>query len=128
MGIIGVVVGLFISGQPFGFMTLVGMISLTGIVVNNAIILIDRIRLNMEEGRLTPQASIVEASLSRLRPILLTTITTIGGILPLYMRGSPIWQPMAAALIFGLLFSTLLVLGILPVLYAVLFKVRYQDS
>ena len=109
-------------------MTLVGMISLTGIVVNNAIILIDRIRLNMEEGRLTPQASIVEASLSRLRPILLTTITTIGGILPLYMRGSPIWQPMAAALIFGLLFSTLLVLGILPVLYAVLFKVRYQDS
>ena len=128
MGIIGVVAGLFISGQPFGFMTLVGMISLTGIVVNNAIILIDRIRLNMEEGRLTPQASIVEASLSRLRPILLTTITTIGGILPLYMRGSPIWQPMAAALIFGLLFSTLLVLGILPVLYAVLFKVRYQDS
>ena len=124
MGIVGVVAGLFISGQPFGFMTLVGIISLSGIVVNNAIILIDRIRLNMEEGLLAPQACIMEASMSRLRPILLTTITTIGGIMPLYLKGSPIWHPMAAALIFGLLFSTLLVLGILPVLYAVLFKIR----
>ena len=65
--------------------------------------------------------------MSRLRPILLTTITTIGGIMPLYLKGSPIWHPMAAALIFGLLFSTLLVLGILPVLYAVLFKIRSQS-
>ena len=128
MGIVGVVAGLFLTGQPFGFMTLIGMVSLSGIVVNSAIILVDRIRLNTERGGNTPQACIVDASLSRLRPILLTTLTTIGGIMPLYVKGSPIWQPMTVSLIFGLLFSTTLVLGFLPVMYAVVFRVRFDEA
>lgn len=127
MGLIGVVIGLIITRQPFGFMTLVGVVSLIGIVVNNAIILIDRIRINNDLRGLSPQDSIVEASLNRVRPILLTTITTIGGIIPLYFRGNPTFQPMAAAIIFGLLFATLLVLGIVPVLYAILFRVDFRD-
>jgi multidrug efflux pump subunit AcrB len=127
MGLIGVVVGLLVTNQPFGFMTLVGVVSLTGIVVNNAIILIDRIRINLDIKGLSAQESIVEASLNRLRPILLTTVTTIGGILPLYFRGNPTFQPMSVAIIFGLLFATLLVLGIVPLLYAVLFHVDFRE-
>ena len=127
MGLIGVVVGLLVTQQPFGFMTLVGVVSLTGIVVNNAIILIDRIRINLDIKGLSSQESIIEASLNRLRPILLTTVTTIGGILPLYFRGNPTFQPMSVAIIFGLIFATLLVLGIVPLLYSVLFRVDFRD-
>ena len=127
MGLIGVIVGLLITQQPFGFMTLVGVVSLTGIVINNAIILIDRIRTNEDIKGLSPQKSIVEASLNRLRPILLTTVTTIGGILPLYFRGNPTFQPMSVAIIFGLIFATLLVLGVVPLLYSVFFRVSFRD-
>lgn len=127
MGLIGVVFGLLVTQQPFGFMTLVGVVSLTGIVVSNAIILIDRIRINLEIKGLSSQESIVEASLNRLRPILLTTGTTIGGILPLYFRGNPTFQPMSVAIIFGLLFATLLILGIVPLLYSVLFRVDFRN-
>ncbi len=126
MGIIGVVFGLLVTRLPFGFTTLIGIVSLTGIVVNNAIILIDRMRINTGKGELCAQECIVEAALDRMRPILLTTITTVGGILPLYLRGNPTWQGMAVAIIFGLLFATVLVLGIVPVLYAVLFKVSFK--
>ena len=127
MGLIGVVIGLLVTRQPFGFMTLVGVVSLIGIVVNNAIILIDRIRINLDVKGLSSHESIIEASLNRLRPILLTTVTTIGGILPLYFRGNPTFQPMAVAIIFGLLFATLLVLGIVPVLYSILFRVDFRQ-
>ena len=126
MGIIGVVFGLLVTRQPFGFTTLIGIVSLTGIVVNNAIILIDRIRINTGKGELCAQECIVEAALDRMRPILLTTITTVGGIMPLYLRGNPTWQGMAVAIIFGLLFATVLVLGIVPVLYALLFRVSFK--
>ena len=126
MGVIGVVFGLLVTRQPFGFTTLIGIVSLTGIVVNNAIILIDRMRINTAKGELCAQECIVEAALDRMRPILLTTITTVGGILPLYLRGNPTWQGMAAAIIFGLLFATVLVLGVVPVLYALLFRVSFK--
>lgn len=126
MGIIGVVFGLLVTRQPFGFTTLVGIVSLIGIVVNNAIILIDRIRRNSDQGQLCAQECIVDAALNRLRPILLTTITTVGGILPLYLRGNPTWQGMAVAIIFGLFFATILVLGIVPVLYALVFRVPFK--
>ena len=127
MGLLGVVLGLLVTRLPFGFTTLVGIVSLTGIVVNNAIILLDRIRLNEIEAALSPQQCIIEACLNRLRPILLTTLTTIGGILPLYLRGNPTWQGMAVAIIFGLFVATLLVLLVMPVLYAVLFRVPFRD-
>lgn len=127
MGLLGVVFGLLVTQLPFGFTTLVGIVSLTGIVINNAIILLDRIRLNEMEATLSPQQCIVEACLNRLRPILLTTLTTIGGIFPLYLRGNPTWQGMAVAIIFGLFIATLLVLLVMPVLYAVFFRVPFRD-
>ena len=127
MGLLGVVFGLLVTRLPFGFTTLVGIVSLTGIVVNNAIILLDRIRLNEIEAALSPQQCIVEACLNRLRPILLTTLTTIGGIFPLYLRGNPTWQGMAVAIIFGLFVATILVLLVMPVLYAILFRVPFRD-
>jgi len=122
-GFIGVVIGLLVSGSPFSFMSLLGLVSLAGIVVNNAIILIDRIETERKNKGSLEKAIIVSAS-KRLRPILLTTTTTIGGLIPLMLFGGPLWLPMASAIIFGLGFSTILTLGFVPVLYHLLFSPR----
>ncbi|MBW2369345.1 MAG: efflux RND transporter permease subunit, partial [Deltaproteobacteria bacterium] len=92
MGIIGVVIGLIVMKSYFGFMTLLGVVSLSGIVINNAIVLLDRIKIEIEENGLAPPQAIVESAQKRLRPILLTTATTIGGLLPLYINGGPMWE------------------------------------
>jgi multidrug efflux pump subunit AcrB len=123
-----VIIGLLLLGSYFGFMTLLGVISLAGVVINNAIVLLDRIRIEREENGLDPQSAIVTAAERRLRPILLTTATTIGGLIPLYLGGGPMWEPMAIAIMFGLLFATVLTLGFVPVMYAIFFKVRYSKS
>ncbi|PIE71890.1 MAG: acriflavine resistance protein B [Deltaproteobacteria bacterium] len=124
LGLIGVVIGLHVFKLYFGFMTLLGIVSLTGIVVNNAIVLIERIRIEEVDNGLDPISAILEAAQRRLRPILLTTATTIFGMLPLWIGGGPMWPPMIVSIIFGLLFSTLLTLGVVPVLYAALYRVR----
>lgn len=121
LGFAGAVTGLIVSGQPFGFMAVVGMVALSGIVVNNAILLLDRIRLNREAGH-RMRRCIVSACVSRFRPVLLTTATTVGGILPLYLRDNPVWQPLAAALIFGLIVSTVLILFVVPCLCSILYR------
>ena len=126
LGLIGVVIGLLIARSAFGFMTLLGVVSLAGIVVNNAIVLLDRIRIEIQENGLDPRRAIVEAAQRRLRPILLTTVTTMGGLIPLWIGGGPMWEPMAVTIIFGLLFATMLTLGVVPVLYAVLFRVNFK--
>jgi len=126
LGFIGVVIGLIVLRSYFGFMTLLGVISLAGVVINNAIVLIDRIKIETEENGLDPQRAIIEAAQRRLRPILLTTATTIGGLLPLYLGGGPMWESMAIAIMFGLAFATVLTLGFVPVLYAIFFKVKYK--
>ncbi len=127
LGLIGVVFGLLVARSYFGFMTLLGVVSLAGIVVNNAIVLLDRIKYEITEKGLEPARAVIEASQRRLRPILLTTATTIGGLLPLWLGGGPMWKPMAIAIIFGLLFSTLLTLGVVPVLYSMFYKVSYKE-
>jgi multidrug efflux pump subunit AcrB len=127
LGLIGVVAGLLLLDSYFGFMTLLGVVSLAGIVINNAIVLLDRIRIEQEEHGRGPQAAILEAAQRRLRPILLTTATTVGGLIPLYLGGGPLYEPMAIAIGFGLLFATILTLGFVPVLYSVLFRVSFRD-
>ena len=124
LGIIGVVVGLIVGKSYFGFMTLLGVVSLSGIVINNAIVLIDRIQLEIDEFERTLFEAIVEAAQRRLRPILLTTVTTIGGLIPLWAFGGLMWEPMALAIIFGLLVATVLTLGVVPVLYSIFYKVK----
>ena len=127
LGLIGVVVGLLAGRSYFGFMTFLGVISLSGIVINNAIVLLDRIRIEIEENGLDPQRAVVEAAQRRLRPILLTTVTTIGGLTPLLISGGGMWETMALAIMFGLLFATGLTLGLVPVLYSLFFRVKYKD-
>lgn len=123
LGFMGVVIGLLVARSTFGFMTLLGVVALTGIVINNAIILLDRVRIEIEENGLPPAQALVEAGRRRLRPILLTTATTVLGLLPLWWGGGPMWAPMAVAIIFGLVVGAPLTLLVIPVLYAVLFRV-----
>jgi multidrug efflux pump subunit AcrB len=108
-------------------MTLLGVVSLAGIVINNAIVLIDRINIEIDQNGLPPDRAIVESAMRRLRPILLTTATTIGGLLPLWLGGGPLWEPMAIAIIFGLMFATVLTLGVVPVLYSLFFRVKFGE-
>ena len=128
LALIGVFAGLLVMNSYIGFMTLLGIISLSGIVINNAIVLLDRIRIERTENGLQPQVAVVTAAQQRLRPILLTTVTTIGGLLPLWLGGGPMWEPMVIAIIFGLLFATVLTLGVVPVLYSLLFRVPRPAS
>ena len=128
LGLIGVTAGLLLGQSFFGFMTLLGIISLAGIVINNAIVLLERIQLEIDELGLPPYDAIIVAAQKRFRPILLTTATTVLGLIPLYLGGGEMWEPMAITIMAGLLFSTLLTLGVVPVLYALLFRVRATDN
>lgn len=123
-GLIGVVFGLLVARSYFGFMTLLGIISLSGIVINNAIVLLDRIQLEIEVNGHSPFEAIIQAGQRRLRPILLTTATTVGGLLPLWLGGGPMFEPMAIAILFGLLFGTALTLGLVPIFYSLFFRVQ----
>lgn len=126
LSFIGVVLGMLITNSYFGIMTILGMISLAGIVINNAIVLLDRIKIEIKENHLSPDQAVVHAAQKRMRPILLTAITTISSLIPLWLGGGPLWEPMAIALIFGLLVATTLTLGIVPVLYSLLFSVDFK--
>ena len=126
LGIIGVVIGLIITQASLGFMAFLGIISLFGIVINNAIVLIDRIDLEIRENGLEPPKAVIESAQRRLRPILLTTVTTLTGLIPLWIGGGPMFQPMAITIIFGLAFATLLTLGVVPLLYSIFFRVKFK--
>ncbi|MDK4491616.1 efflux RND transporter permease subunit, partial [Fusobacterium necrophorum] len=122
LALIGVFLGLFILGQAMNMMTMIGIILLAGIVVNNAIVLIDFIQLMRIRGMSREQA-IIEAGSTRLRPILMTTATTVLGMVPMALgfgEGSEIYRGMSLAVIFGLSVSTLLTLVVIPILYSLM--------
>ena len=119
--LIGVVPGLLLTGSSFGFMTLLGLIALLGIIVNNAILLIDETNIEWAKG-MPVQEAIVNAAKSRLRPILMTTTTTIIGLMPLALGGGGMWSSMAYAMMFGLAFATALTLLLCPSLFALFFR------
>ena len=127
LGVIGVVIGLIVLRSYFGFMAFLGVISLAGIVINNAIVLIDRIEIELNELKRTPQDAVIAACLQRFRPILLTTFTTSLGLIPLYLGGGLMWEPMAAAIMIGLLFGTIITLVFIPAFYSILYKVDYKN-
>ncbi|MGM0623456.1 MAG: efflux RND transporter permease subunit, partial [Campylobacterota bacterium] len=122
LGVIGVFVGLWLTNSYFGFMTLLGIISLSGLVINNAIVLLERINFEKQKAK-SHYEGLINACKSRFRPIMLTTFTTIFGLIPLWYSGGVMWEPMAVSIIFGLLFATFLTLGFVPVLYALIYKV-----
>ena len=117
----GVVPGLLIGEQPFGFMSLLGVIALIGVVVNNAIVLLDVIETGRNQG-LTIREAVTRSVRLRARPILLTSATTVAGLTPLALSPSPLWPPLASAMIAGLLASTFLTLMVVPALYTLLFR------
>ncbi|WP_045469429.1 efflux RND transporter permease subunit [Winogradskyella sp. PG-2] len=126
LGIIGVVIGLLIFQEPFGFMPFLGVISLAGIVINNAIVLIDRIQIEESEIKRPIEDAIIAACLQRFRPILLATFTTVLGLIPLYLSGGEMWEGMAVSIMIGLLFGTVITLLFIPSFYSILFKVNYK--
>lgn len=128
LGLIGVTSGLIIGQSFIGFMTLLGIISLAGIVINNAIVLLERIKIELEDTNNTQCQAIIMAAQQRLRPIVLTTATTILGMIPLYLGGGAFWEPMAIAIMGGLLLSTVFTLCVIPVVYAVLFNIQVNND
>ena len=121
--VIGAAIGLYVFKAPFGFMPVLGLLSLAGIIINNAIVLIDRVDLERAAGVDTYNAIILAAQ-KRFQPILMTTLTTILGLVPLALFGGELWFGMAIVMMFGLAVGTVLTLCVVPVLYALLFRVR----
>jgi multidrug efflux pump subunit AcrB len=119
MGIVGVIYAFFLHGRPLSFFAFMGLVGLSGVVVNAAIVLIDFINTRRREGAALMD-SIVDAGRIRLRPILMTSVTTIAGLLSVaygWGGGDPFLKPMALALVWGLAFSTILTLVVIPCLY-----------
>ena len=125
MAVVGVVAGLLIADMPFGFMSLLGFLSLFGMLIKNAIVLLEEIDLQIDEGKEKAQA-IVEASLSRLRPVSLAAITTILGVMPLVF--DPFFADMSVTIMGGLAFATILTMIAVPVLYSVFYKIEVKQS
>lgn len=120
---IGVVLGLLSTGQTLNILSLIGVIMLAGIVVNNAIVLVDYINTLRNEYGMEKREAIIEAGRTRLRPILMTTLTTVMGMVPLLVsdaEGSELLAPLAATIIGGLSFSTIITLILVPVMYQML--------
>ena len=118
---VGILPGLVLTGSPFGFQSLLGVIALVGIVVNNAIVLLDVVDTQLHAGKSVMQA-VQDAIEQRTAPILLTTATTILGLLPLAFSGSTLWPPLAWAVISGLAMSTMLTLIVVPGLCQLLLR------
>ncbi|MFP4497840.1 MAG: efflux RND transporter permease subunit, partial [Vulcanimicrobiota bacterium] len=116
LAFIGATAGMWIMRQPLGFMSALGLISLAGVVVNNAIVMIGFIQDNMRQGK-DLLVSIKEAGVIRFRPIMLTTLSTLGGLLPLALFGGVLFTPMCWVIIFGLSFSTMLTLLVIPMFF-----------
>ena len=124
MAICGVTWGLLLTGMSFGFMALLGMLSLSGMLIKNAIVLVDEIDQRIAQGD-SPAEALVEGSVSRLRPVVLAAVTTIMGMLPLAF--DVFFADMAVTIMSGLAFATLLTLLAVPALYSLFFSIRQPD-
>lgn len=121
MSICGVTAGLLITGLPFTFLALLGFLSLSGMLMKNAIVLVDEIEAQERDGKPQPEA-LIDASVSRLRPVILAALTTILGMIPLIWDA--FFASMAVTIMAGLAFATVLTMAAVPVLYALLFRIR----
>ena len=120
LSFVGVVFGMWVCRDPFSLASFIGLIALAGVVVNDAIVMVDFTNQARRRG-LPVKEAVMEAGVNRLRPVLLTTVTTIGGLLPLFLNwsgGAEFWRPLTGAVIFGLSFATLLTLLVIPVCYS----------
>lgn len=125
LAIIGAVFGLLITNNPFGFMALLGLLSLGGEQIKNSIVLVEEIYLLKHAG-MDDYPAIVQAGVNRLRPVLLVVLTTVLGMIPLLM--DPFFSNMAAVIMFGLAFAAVLTMIVVPVLYVTFFRIPVPDS
>ena len=123
--VIGITFGLLVTQVPFGFIALLGAMSLSGMMIKNAVVLLDQVNLNLEEG-MTPYQAVVEAAVSRLRPVVNAAATTVFGMAPLLQ--DVFWISLAVSIMFGLAFGTLLTMVLVPVLYALFYKVPAEKT
>lgn len=121
LAIVGVSVGLLGAGSLFSFTAFLGIISLAGIIINDAIVLVDKVGSEMDSGKPILNC-LKKAANNRFSPILLTTLTTSCGMVPLWTGGGDLWSPMAITMIFGLLFATIILLIFVPVVFMILFR------
>jgi multidrug efflux pump subunit AcrB len=125
LGIIGTSLGLNLTGLPFGFVALLGLIALAGMIMRNSVILVDQIETEVQQG-MTRRLAIIEATVRRARPVVLTALAAILAMIPL--SRSPFWGPMAVTIMGGLFVATFLTVLFLPSLYALWFRKSLDDS
>ncbi len=121
LSVIGITAGLLLTGQSFGFMALLGAMSLFGMLIKNAVVLLDQIDSEIREEK-PPYAAVVDSSISRLRPVTMASLTTVVGMAPLLT--DPLFNTMAITIMFGLSFATILTLFVVPVLYVIFFRIH----
>ncbi|GAB5503094.1 efflux RND transporter permease subunit [Pyruvatibacter sp.] len=124
LSIIGVVIGLLVTNSAMEFMAILGVLSLSGLLIKNAIVLVDQMDLEIREGKPRHDA-VIDSAASRVRPVMMGSLTTVLGVLPLFM--DPFFAAMAVVLVFGLSFATLLTLIIVPALYAIFFGITDDE-
>ncbi|KRA50267.1 efflux RND transporter permease subunit [Pseudoxanthomonas sp. Root630] len=124
--LIGAALALLVTGFPFGFMATFGLLALAGIIVNNAVLLLERIEAELKAG-LGRREAVVAAALKRLRPIVMTKLVCIVGLIPLMLFAGPLWTSMAITMIGGLALGTLVTLGLIPILYETLFSLKVPN-
>jgi len=128
LSIIGAGLGLNVMNAPFGFVVILGLFALFGIIVNNAIVLIDRIRVESLDNPEERYSAVVSASVRRLRPILMATITTILGLMPLILTNDVLFYGFSVVVTFGLAVGTILTLGVVPILYCLFYRVEIPKA
>lgn len=125
LALIGVVLGLVVTGTPMEFMAILGLLSLSGLLIKNAIVLVDQMDIEIAEGKARFDA-VVDSAASRVRPVMMGALTTVLGVIPLF--GDAFFKSMAVVLVFGLTFATVLTLIVVPALYVVIFKIKNSES
>lgn len=125
LSLIGVTAGLLITGQAFGFMAILGFLGLSGMLIKNAIVLIEQLEIDLKKGK-EPYRAVLDSAVSRLRPVVMAASTTILGMLPLLT--DPLYAAMATTIMGGLFAATFLTLGIVPVLYTLFYRIQPDDS
>lgn len=125
LALIGVVLGLVVTSTPLEFMAILGLLSLSGLLIKNAIVLVDQMDVEIQEGKPRFDA-VVDSAASRVRPVMMGALTTVLGVLPLL--ADAFFKSMAVVLVFGLTFATLLTLVVVPALYAAIFKIKNTET
>ncbi|HSJ36742.1 MAG TPA: efflux RND transporter permease subunit [Planococcus sp. (in: firmicutes)] len=128
LGISGAILGLFLTQTPLSFLGVMGIVSLTGIVVRNAVVLIDFVETRRLSGKFSIKEAIVESGYARIKPIILTTVTSIVALIPVALSGDPLFEPLAVTIIAGLAFSSLFTLVMIPALYLVFYRISHREK